>query len=67
MIVELNSHILVVRGLNIIGAYRCIFKIPTSSRNIDELEFVGVCFAYALSPQQRHHLTSTSGNILNTL
>ena len=67
MIVELNSHILVVRGLNIIGAYRCIFKIPTSSRNIDELEFVGVCFAYALCPWQRCHLTSTLQNILNTL
>jgi hypothetical protein len=28
---------------------------------------VGVCFAYALSPRQRCHLTSTSENILNTL
>jgi hypothetical protein len=28
---------------------------------------VGVCFAYALSPRQRCHLTTTSENILNTL
>ena len=37
------------------------------SGNVDELEFVGVFFAYALNPQQRYHLTSTFENILNTL
>jgi hypothetical protein len=31
VIVELNSHILVVCGLNILGACRCSFKIPTST------------------------------------